>query len=221
MTTTTLPPPTGTRAGTSSALALRRWAPIVVPALAGTCCLIGAITDPASGLDGEEMYALYAANPDALSVHTLALHFGYGLWVLFALLVPVLVRGRGAWLANAAALLGFLGITTLPGLVFNDFVVVGITQEFGASGSMAASEHTDAIWGVTAFIASGMPAAIFAPIIAAAALWRAGVLRWWGFLLPVVAFGGYFASGPAWWGGAIMAVALAAFSAVMFRATRD
>ena len=140
--TTTLNP-TGTRAGASSGLAIRRWVPILVPALAGVSCpILGAITDPASGLDGEEMYTLYAANTDALSVHTLALHFGYGLWVLFALLVPVLVRGRGAWLANVAAFLGFLGIITLPGLVFSDFVVVGITQEFGASGSVAASEHT-------------------------------------------------------------------------------
>ena len=212
---------TDTGGGTSSALATRRWVPIAVPALAGLFCLIGAATDPASGVDGKEMFALYAANTDALSVHTLALHFGYGFWVLFALLVPGLVRGRGAWVANVGAFLGFLGIITLPGLVFNDFVVVGVTQEFGASGSVAATELTDGIWGVSVFIASGMPAAILGPVVAAAALWRAGVLRWWGFLLPVVAFAGYFASGPAWWGGVIMAVALAVFSAVLFRAIRD
>lgn len=220
--TTTLPP-TGADAdaGTSSALAIRHWVPIVVPALAGIFCLIAAIADPAPAMDDEKLFTRYAAHTDALSVHTLTLHFGYGLWVLFALLVPVLVRSRGAWLANVAAFLGFLGIITLPGLVFSDFIMVGVTQEFGASGTMAASEHTEAIWGVPVFIASGLPAAILSPIVAVAALWRAGVLRWWGFLLPVVAFAGYFGSGVLWWGGVIMAVALAAFSVVLFRAIRE
>lgn len=213
--------PTGTRAGTSSALAVRRWVPILVPALAGILCLIATVADPAAGMEDEELFRRYAADTDALSVHTLALHFGYGLWVLFALLVPTLVRGRGAWVANAAALLGFLGITTLPGLVFSDFIMVGVTQEFGAAGTMAASERTDALWGVSAFLISGMPAAILAPVVAAAALWRAGVLSWWGFLLPVVAFAGYFASGATWWGGAVMAAALTAFSVVLSRALRE
>jgi hypothetical protein len=49
-----------------------------------------------------------------------------------ALLILPYVRGRGAWLANVAALVGFAGLVTLPGLVFVDFYDSAIAQEFGS-----------------------------------------------------------------------------------------
>lgn len=218
--TSTLTPMSGPAYDESRALAAREWALIAAPVLAGLLCLVAAATDPAAGIDGEELSRLYAAHPDGLAVHALTLHFGYGLWILPALLVPRLVRGRGAWLANAGAVLGFLGITTLPGLMFTDFISAAMTQEFGAGTSAAVDERMSAMWGVPVFIAQGLPAAIVAPLVAGAALWRAGVVRWWAPLLLLVGFAGFFGSGALWWGGVIMTVALGGVSFALYSATR-
>lgn len=218
---TTTVPPTDTHAETSSALAARDWALILTPALAGVLIMIATITDPAPAMDGEKLARLYADNTDAQAIHTLTLHFGYGFWCLLTLLVPRLVRAKGAWLANIGAALGFLGIITLPGLVFTDFIGIGITKEFGDGALTAVSEHVDALWGPAVFALSGMPGSIIGPVIAAIALWRAGIVPWWGAALVVVGFLGAFGSGMVWWGGTIMAVALTAFSLVLSRAIRN
>ena len=69
-----------------------------------------------------------------------------------------LVKGRGAWLATVAAVLGFLGMTTLPGMLITDWYAAGIGHEFGLEGTLAVEAHMqDTMWGIAGF---GLPAFI-------------------------------------------------------------
>jgi len=197
-----------TRPSKSTALRIRDWAHVVAPVLAGLFVLAAVLTDPAAGLDGDKLARLYADNPDGLAVHALTLHFGYALLIATALFAARLVRGKGAWIANVAAVLGFLGITTLPGLMFADFLTAAITQEFGVDGTSAVDQRMSAMWGVGAFVMQGLPAALLAPTIAAAALWRAGVVKWWGFAAAVVGEIALLGLGVEFWWGAVLATVL-------------
>ena len=100
-----------------SARAARRWFLVAAPVLAGLLAVLGAAADPAVGLEGRDLYRLYADNPEAVQVKSLSYHFAYAFWGVAALLLAWSVRGRGAWLANLAAVLAFLGATSLPGFL--------------------------------------------------------------------------------------------------------
>jgi hypothetical protein len=164
---------------TTPALQARNWAHVLTPVLAGVFILIATASDPAAGIDGTEMAKAYGADPDGLAIHALTLHFGYGLLIATALLAARLVHGRGAWVANLAVFLGFLGITTLPGLMFGDFFVSALTAELGTDAYEAVTARMDTMWGVPAFFAQGMLGAAFAPVLGAIALGRARVIPWW------------------------------------------
>src|ERR687894_2130816 len=101
---------------TSRALGVRRAFLIASPVLAGIFCAIGAYADPAVGLEGQALWNLYTTNPDPLQFKSLGFHWGYAFWIVPALLIASYVCGKGAWLANIAAFLAFVGMTTLPGL---------------------------------------------------------------------------------------------------------
>jgi hypothetical protein len=175
---TTLQP--GRATTRTSALRARDWAHVLTPVLAGIFILVATATDPAPGIEGPEMSRAYADDPDGLAVHALTLHFGFGLWIATGLLAARLVAGRGAWIANVAVFIGFLGITTLPGLMFSDFFVSAITAEFGPEGMTAVNTRLDSMWGVGAFVAQGTVfGAVLGPVLGAVALGRAGVLPWW------------------------------------------
>jgi len=77
-------PPQGTP---TSALSARRWFLIVSPVLAGLFAVAGAYADPAVGLDGPELWSLYAANPEALQFKSLGFHWSYSFWFVPALLI--------------------------------------------------------------------------------------------------------------------------------------
>ena len=136
MTTTLTPTATTVVAGspgkTSRALAVRRGFLIASPVLAGIFCTIGAYADPAPTLSGQAMYDLYTANPGPLQFKSLSLHWGYAFWIAPALLIASYVRGKGAWVANIAAFLGFVGMTTLPGLLAMDWFDSAAGQLYGA-----------------------------------------------------------------------------------------
>lgn len=222
--TTLLPDPVTTAPGNeprSRALSARRWALVASPVLAGLFITIGLVADPAPGISGRELYELYGANPDPLQFKSLGLHYGYAFLVLPALLVGRLVRGRGAWLANAAGVFGFLGISTLPGLLFVDYYDSAIVQLYGADGAEAVSGEMEQMWGVAAFVVPGLLGTALGTLLAALALWRAGLVPWWAPLsvvLSLVAFGG---SNALWWGGALMTALLAAYAVALARATAD
>ncbi len=103
--------------GRSPALVARRWFLVASPVLAGLFAILGAANDPAVGLDGQRLYELYAANPEPLQWKSLGFHWAYAFWMAPAMLLAPYIRGRGAWIANVAALIGFAGIATLPGLL--------------------------------------------------------------------------------------------------------
>ena len=203
-----------------AALAARRWFLISSPVLAGLCATVAAYADPAVGLDGPELWRLYAANPEALQVKSLAFHWAYAFWFVPALLIAPYVRGRGAWLANLTAAVGFVGMTTLPGLLFVDWYDSAIGQEFGVEGNVAVNEQLEAMWGIPIFTTPGVVGLLFALPLTALTLWRAGLARWW-VLVPVAAgYAAFIGSGITWWGCALMTLCFAAFAVLLARATR-
>ncbi len=52
------------------------------------------------------------------------------------LIVPM-VRGRGAWLATITGFIGFLGVSTMPGLLMSDFFDSAIGAAHGMEGHRA------------------------------------------------------------------------------------
>jgi len=76
------------------------------------------------------------------------LHAGPSQQVTVAALgLVVLVRRRGAWLANVAGLLAILGISTIPGFLMIDFVDSAIGRITGVDVALRVSESAMAFWG--------------------------------------------------------------------------
>jgi hypothetical protein len=204
----------------SGAVSIRRWLLVASPVLGGLFAVVGAAADPAVGLDGKELFQLYADNPEPLQFKSLGFHWAYAFWIAPALLVAGYVRGRGAWLANIAAVIGFAGMTTLPGLLFSDWYDSAIGQEYGADGVIAVQAHMEQMWGVPVFTLPGILGLMLALPLAAAALWRAGLVRWWAAAAAVGAIVAFTMSGVTWWGCVITTVCLAVFAVALERATR-
>ncbi|MPZ94660.1 MAG: hypothetical protein GEU96_07025 [Propionibacteriales bacterium] len=205
---------------TPAALAVRRWFLIASPVLAGLFAVVGAYADPAVGLDGRQLYELYAENPDPLQFKSLGFHWSYAFWIAPALLLAGYVRGRGAWLANIAAVLGFAGMTTLPGLLFIDYYDSAIGQLYGPEAAAAVNEHMGAtMWGLVVFVTPGIVGLLVALPLAAVALWRSGLVRWWA---PVAVLGGtaaFMFSSVTWWGCAITTACFTVFAVAIAKAT--
>ncbi len=67
------------------------------------------------------------------------------------------MKGRGAWLATVAAVLAFLGMTTLPGMLITDWYAAGIGHEFGLEGTLAVEKHMQGtMWGIAGFGLAGL-----------------------------------------------------------------
>ena len=203
-----------------AAVRVRRYALISLPVLAGICLTVGAIADPAAGLNGDRMYKLYAEHPDALQVKSLSYHWAYAFWIGTALLVAGLVRGRGAWLANLGGVLGFAGMTTLPGLLFADWVDSATGQLWGVEGVNAMHDRVEVIaWGFPLFQTPGVAGLLLALPIAALGLWRAGVVRWWAPVAVVAAFVAFVASAATWPGCVVATACFSVFSVALARGT--
>jgi hypothetical protein len=205
--------------GPSHALRARRWFLVAAPVLAGGLAVVGAAADPAAGIADAELYRLYAENPGPLQVKSLALHWSYAFWIAPALLIAPYVRGRGAWLATVTAFVGFVGMTTLPGLLFTDWYDSAIGQVYGVEGNLAVTEQMNQMWGVPVFTTPGVVGLMLALPLTALTLWRAGLARWWA-LLPVLAgLAAFTLSNVLWWGCVITTLCFAVFSWVLARAT--
>jgi hypothetical protein len=205
----------------SRALRVRRGFLVASPVLAGLFAIVGAVADPAGGQSGRDMYEIYTANPDPLQLKSLGYHWSYAFWIAPALLLAAYVKGRGAWLANVAALLGFVGMTTLPGLLFVDWYDSAIGQLYGVDAIVAVNDQmAETMWGPMAFAMPGMLGFVLALPLAALALWRAGLVRWWA---PVAVLGGYaafFLANVTWWGNSITAAFFTVFAVALAKATR-
>ena len=218
-TTTSTPPHAAPRARASSALAVRRWFLVACPVLAGLFAIVGAYADPAVGLDGRRLWELYADNPERLQFKSLGFHWSYAFWIAPALLIAPYVRGRGAWLANVTALVGFAGMTTLPGLLFTDWYDSAVGQVYGAEGNQAVTDVMDGMWGVPVFVLPGIVGFMLALPLTAITLWRAGLARWWSLAAAVAGLAAFTLSGITWWGGVLTTVAFAVFAVALARAT--
>lgn len=206
----------------SSALSARRAFLIASPVLAGLFAIVGAYADPAAGISGTKMFEIYTANPEPLQFKSLGFHWSYAFWIALALLAAAYVRGRGAWLANVAAFLGFLGMTTLPGLLFSDWYDSAIGQLYGAEGVQAVQERmSDTMWGIPVFTTPGMIGFMLALPLATIALWRAGVVRWWAFAAVLGGYAAFMFSNVMWWGCASTTVCFTVFAVALAKGTRN
>jgi hypothetical protein len=182
----------GDPAREASALAPRRWFLILAPTLAGLLAIVGAAADPAVNQDGAELVAAYADNPDPLQIKSLAYHFAYAFWGVAALMLALLVRRRGSWLANLAAVLAFLGATSVPGFLVVDFYDSAIGRIFGVEGDAQVQDALGDMWALLLMQVSGIAGLLFCLPVAALAAWRAGVLSWWTPVAVAAGIGGGF-----------------------------
>ena len=216
------PAPAGTDAGTrrpSKALALRRGLLVASPVLAGVFLTVGALADPAAGIAGDRMIEIYADNPGPLQLKSLGYHWAYAFWILPAMLIVPLVRGRGAWLATITGLVGFIGVSTMPGLLMSDFFDSAIASAHGIDGHQAVYDAMEGMWGIPGFIAPGILGLVLSLPLAMITLWRAGLARWWGLAAAVGAFAAFMLSNATWPGTVAATALLGVVSLAFARAT--
>jgi hypothetical protein len=122
-------------AGRSKALSFRRGFLVAAPVLAGMFAIVGAVADPSAGVSGDAMLKVYFTHPEALQFKSLGYHWAYAFWILPAMLVVPLVRGKGAWLATVSGFVGFmvLGATVVATVVSAAFLTVVAIALFKAT----------------------------------------------------------------------------------------
>ncbi len=125
------------------------------------------------------------------------------------------------WLAKVAGVLGRAGMTTLPGLLFGDWVDSATGQLWGVDGVNAMHDRmAEVSWGMPIFQLPGFAGLALALAIAAFALWRAGIVRWWTPVSVIAAFAAFMISDATWPGCVIATACRTVFSAVLARGTR-
>jgi hypothetical protein len=198
----------------STPLAIRRRAVIASPVLAGIFLILGALFDPAAGQDGRDLYERYAAEPERVQWKSVSYHFAYLLWAPVVFSLVGLVRGRGGWLANVAGLLGILGLTTLPGLLFIDYYDSTIGSELGVDAVVRVNDAIESGFGpgvavITIPAVAGFALSLPLSLVAA---WRARLLPLWPAAAVVVGLVGWTVSGVTLWGAVVFALMLAGVS---------
>jgi hypothetical protein len=201
----------------NSALVWRRWGIIVAAGLSGVLALVSMFVDPAPSADGRELIEAYAGSPGRQGLHTNLLHYGFALFAPVAYALVGLVRGRGAWLANLAGVLAIIGLSTLPGLVMVDFATVAMANVTDVDTALAASEEMDKMAAFGLLVAPAFLASLLALPVAAAAMARAGLFRWWVAVLVTIAFLGVNAIPDAVLGFAVISVAMMAMAYELWR----
>ncbi len=206
----------------SSALAVRRWALVLTPVLAGLLAIGGAIADPGVDLDGAAMYERYADNPDPLQWKAVLYHFSYAVWGLAALMLAGAIRGRGVWMATGAGFLAFLGISSMPGFLVVDFYDSAIGQVLGVEATVQVNDRMAGMWGLAVMGGTGTVGFLLCLPVAALAAWRAGLIAWWAALAPIAGIGlGLMALGAGVPGWAVTALGFAVLSVGLARGTRS
>jgi hypothetical protein len=211
-------PARGTRITTG--LSARRWFLIAAPVFAGLFAIVGAAADPAVGKTGMELWEGYAANPDPLQFKSFGFHWSYAFWAVPALLMAAMIRRRGVWLANVGAAIGFVGLSTLPGLLVVDFYDSAIGQVAGAETTKLVNEQMETMWAVPAIVFPGLVCFMLALPIATAAAWRAGIVRWWALVAVIAAEVAFLGSGVAVWGTVVTTACFTVFAYALWLGTR-
>jgi hypothetical protein len=204
----------------SRALAARRWFLIASPVLAGLFATVGAWFDPAAGISDRELYEIYTVEHLPLQLKSLGFHWAYAFWIAPALLIAPYVRGKGAWLANVTAFVGFAGMTTLPGLLFIDWYDSAIGKVYGVDAVVAVNDKMgEVMWGIPWFTAPGIAGLMLALPLTAITLWRAGLATWWALGAVVAGFLAFTMSNVMWWGCVVTTLCFAVFALALHRAT--
>ena len=197
----------------SSAVTARRTFLVAAPVLAAAFTIVGAVGDPAAGINGSEMLKIYIENPSPLQWKSTGYHWAYAFWILPAFLGAGLVRGKGGWLANVAALLAFAGMVTLPGMLITDWYASAIGHEYGLAGTQAVESYMEStMWGIAGFGIAAMAGFVIGVPLSVVALIRAGLVRWWTLLAVLVPLAALFASQGAVWGGLVCAAGLLVYA---------
>jgi hypothetical protein len=211
-----------TTATRSRSATLRRGLFVASPILAGILLLVATIADPGAGKTGEAMNRLYTDHPTALQIHSLTLHWSYAFWGVAAFLAAAYVRNRGSVLADIGAVLGFVAMTTLPGILAVDWYDSSIGQVYGVDAIASLHEHMDkTLWALPLFATPGIIGLLLCLPFAAAGLWRAGVVRWWAFAAALVGTATFIGSGVQVWGVAATAVMFTVLGVDLARGTRS
>jgi hypothetical protein len=202
-------------------LRIRRYLLVASPVIAAALAIGGTLADPGAGTTGEEMNRIYTANPDPLQWKSFLFHWSYAFWIAPALLMVASIRGRGRWLANVAGVVGFTGLSTMPGLLFIDYVDSAVGQIHGVAAVAELHGHIeDTMWGLPAMMYPGLLSFFLALPLISLALLRAGMVRWWAPVVVVVGFLAFMVTMAAWWGLLVTLACHAVFAVALERATR-
>ncbi len=169
-----------------SAVAFRQSAAAWSLVISGVLIAVAFFADPDIGAEGEALARSYAENPERIQVSAHSLRLAFALLIVPVFVLVSLIRGRGAWLANAAGLLGVLGMATMPGLLIVDFYDLAIYGELGVDAWQAVNDRLAELPGMLLmFLTAFLPFVLALPLVLAAA-WRAGLVPWWPALLALV-----------------------------------
>ena len=199
-----------------SALQLRRAAVVAAPTTSALLIVAGFFLDPDIGASGRKLAKAYAENPGREQLSALAFHFAFVLLALPAVALIVAVRGRGAWLANLAALFAVLGLTTLPGFLLTDFYDIAIYGELGPQAWDAVNDRIEELPGATIMFLTGLLGFVLALPVAMLAAWRARLMPWWPALIVFLGFVAAQAT-PGGFGLLVAAASLVALSYALWR----
>jgi hypothetical protein len=106
------------------------------------------------------------------------------MWAPIVFALVGIVRGRGAWLANIAAVLATLGATTLPGFLLTDFYDIAIYGELGGDAWQLVTDRLEDLPGATVLFITGFLGHFLCLPFALFGAWRAGLVALW---IPVAA----------------------------------
>jgi hypothetical protein len=141
--------------------------------------VVGVFVDPDIEANGRELARAYAENPDQEQVSALAFHFAFVMWAPIVFALVGLIRGRGAWLANIAAVLAVLGATTLPGFLLTDFYDIAIYGELGGDAWQQVDDRIQELPGATVLFITGFLGHVLCLPLVLFAAWRAGLVALW------------------------------------------
>ena len=200
---------------------LRRGLQVALPAAVGGLLATAVYTDPGAANEGREMVQTYAANLDQLQWHVLFLHVAYGAWGLVPLVLSPLVRGRGRRIMNVAAVLGFVVMISMPGLMMSDMFTAAVSNEHGIDAAMRLYDDMPSDqWAIKSYIVPGIVSMLLTLPVTFAALARAGRTSWWAVVPALLVLPTFAAFGAAGVGVVVPVALLAGLSALVFRATR-
>jgi hypothetical protein len=139
----------------------------------------GVFLDPDIEADGRELAREYAEHPGREQFSALAFHFAFVMWAPIVFALVGLVRGRGAWLANIAAILATLGATTLPGFLLVDFYDIAIYGELGGDAWDQVNDRIEELPGATVLFITGFLGHMLCLPVALFGAWRARLVPLW------------------------------------------